>query len=130
LFCPLCKSEYRPGVTWCKDCNLPLVMTHEEAHGTPTSNLWEGSDQQTFNEITTALEDAAIPFLSEPRAGADQMGKVVFVGLLRVVFWRFGLFRKSAEKQKGWRIKVLQSDYPRSTKIVLDLSKSDELEMK
>jgi hypothetical protein len=104
-------------------------MTHEEAYGTPTCTLWEGSSQQRFNEITAALEDAAIPFLSEPRAGPDQMGKVVFVGLLRVVFSRFGLFGKYAAKQKGWRIRVLQSDSPRSTKIVLDLSKNDDLEM-
>jgi hypothetical protein len=101
---------------------MPLMFTREEAFRVPPCTLWEGSSQEKFNEITAALGEAGIPFLTEPRAGADQMGKVVAVGLLRVLFWRFGAFRKTAERQKGWRIKVLESDFSRSSKAALEPS--------
>jgi putative signal transducing protein len=25
MYCPTCRSEYRPGFTWCKDCDVALV---------------------------------------------------------------------------------------------------------
>ena len=25
MFCPLCKAEYRPGFTWCSDCDVGLI---------------------------------------------------------------------------------------------------------
>jgi len=106
---------------------MPLVFSREEASRVPPCILWEGSSQEKFNEITAALGEAGIPFLTEPRAGAEQMGKVVVVGLLRVLFWRFGAFRKTAARQKGWRIKVLESDYSRSSQAVLEPTQNRQL---
>ena len=25
MYCPTCRSEYRPGFSWCKDCDVALV---------------------------------------------------------------------------------------------------------
>jgi hypothetical protein len=99
---------------------MPLVGTFEEAQGTPTSTLWEGGNQHELNELVAELQDAGIPFLSESKVGPDQVVRAILVGFLKVIFWRFGLFRKYTANQMGWRIKVLQSDYPRAIKFVVN----------
>jgi hypothetical protein len=37
MFCPRCRSEYRPGFTHCNDCDVDLVwgLPREEEHGEP-----------------------------------------------------------------------------------------------
>jgi hypothetical protein len=103
-------------------------MTREKAEKIATPILWEGSTQRIFDDATGALADAGIPYASELRAGPDQIGKVLLAVSLRTLFWRFGLFKGYAEKQKGWRIKVLQSDYSRAKRVVNGLLTESESE--
>jgi hypothetical protein len=124
MFCPLCKSEYRQGVTACQDCSTPLVATYEEAESFSTRILWEGTNERVSNEVLAALGDARIPCTSELRAGPDQIGSVLLAVLLRAIFWRFGLFKKYAARQRGWRIKVLQSNYSQAKEIIGDPDRS------
>lgn len=129
MFCPLCKCEYRDGVIACKDCNTPLVATSEEAQRRQICILWEGVDERIFNRRLTVLEDAGIPYMSELRAGPDQIGAVVLAVCLRAIFWRFGLFKNYAKRQKGWRIKVFQSDFLRAKNAVANSHENPDPEM-
>jgi hypothetical protein len=128
MICPLCKSEYREGVTTCNDCHVPLMITSEQAHNLPVRTPWEGADEKALNQFMAALDDACVPFTSELRGGPDQMGSVILAFVLRFIFWRFNLFKGYAERQKGWRIKVLPSDYSRAQKIAANLQHNAELE--
>jgi hypothetical protein len=118
MFCPLCKSEYREGVATCGDCKIPLVATSEDARKIPTSMLWEGRNQKKFDDMSAALQDAGIPFLVETQTEAAEMGREVLIGLLKVIFWRFGAFRNRKSDLLGWRIKVLQSDRSRAQHVI------------
>lgn len=118
MFCPLCKSEYRAGVTTCGDCKTPLVATSEDAQKIPTSTLWEGRDQKRFGDISAVLEDAGIPFLTETQTEPVEMGREALIGILKVVFWKLGAFRTRKSDLMGWRIKVLQSDRLRAQKVI------------
>lgn len=80
MFCPVCKSEYRPGFTHCADCDVDLVETldvaspHDrtrtaasERSGSNTPRmLWSGIDNAAFDEIRSALDKAEIPYNDEP----------------------------------------------------------------
>src|ERR1700687_1183245 len=81
MFCPLCKSEYREGVTRCSNCDAPLVALLDKTRGTssntsdaphaPTSVLlWVGKNEAEFSALVDALRENRIPaFVQEhPRA--------------------------------------------------------------
>src|ERR1700680_4298512 len=127
MVCSLCKSEYRDGMTSCGDCKIPLVATLEDAQKIPTCTLWEGRNQKKFDDISTALQDACIPFVTETQFEAADIGREVLMGLIKVMFWKFGEFRTRKSDLLGWRIKVLQSDRPRAENIILDSTRHNKL---
>jgi hypothetical protein len=68
MFCPLCKSEYRPGIGKCADCEVDLVsnLPTEEPAGDadiPRNSeglelLWSGVSQALSDRIHDALDAA------------------------------------------------------------------------
>ena len=78
MFCPSCKTEYRPGFTICADCGdklvdkLPLsapaqtasqeTQDKEPNENAPLELLWEGYDVRFFNLLSLALKGAEILF--------------------------------------------------------------------
>jgi hypothetical protein len=82
MFCPVCRAEYRAGMTICADCNVALVA----APPTPPSEVppetgvelfYEGVDENEFVRITAALEGAGIPFHE-----AGQFGGLTYFPLI------------------------------------------------
>lgn len=70
MFCPQCKSEYRPGFTHCADCDADLVESLPETDGGGDTELsdaslqevWKGEDENVCADICTQLKAAEIPF--------------------------------------------------------------------
>lgn len=70
MFCPNCKSEYRPGFTKCADCGVDLVAALPAGANTVDSNiprsdeglelLWSGVSEALTDQIDAALEAAHI----------------------------------------------------------------------
>lgn len=77
MFCPVCRYEFRPGFTHCNTCDVDLVETlppEEEIDHTPPPTaaqmdhptlLWSGASGGVFSALTTALDDAQIPYNKE-----------------------------------------------------------------
>jgi hypothetical protein len=67
MFCPNCRTEYRPGFSKCSDCgaglveSLDAVSTNRPPAGGGPQLLWTGTDPAAFGVITNALDDADIP---------------------------------------------------------------------
>jgi hypothetical protein len=60
MFCPICESEYQPGITHCPDDDVPLVeqLTPEntgrdssEAHFIPLHKLGSPAEAEMVNDI-------------------------------------------------------------------------------
>jgi hypothetical protein len=70
MFCPNCKTEYRPGFTECSDCRVALVehlppADPSDGESPPTRSdglelLWSGVDPSPYDQICDALEDAGL----------------------------------------------------------------------
>lgn len=78
MICPVCKAEYRRGVTQCSDCGVSLVDTLErsamelqqqegEDEGALVS-IWSGDDPREFAAVKAALEDAEISYTDQSAA--------------------------------------------------------------
>ena len=67
MFCPNCKTEYRPGFSVCSDCGAQLVqkLPSEVPTNAPKNAgpelLWTGADSAVYGVILNALDDAGIP---------------------------------------------------------------------
>jgi hypothetical protein len=69
MFCPECKTEYRPGFTKCADCGTDLVARPPEQECEKTDEptdaeenvlLWSGLTLQLYDVIREALDAAGI----------------------------------------------------------------------
>jgi hypothetical protein len=79
MFCPVCRTEYRPGFRECSDCRLPLVdklPTNEVLPATNDSDdldrpvkLWDGVDPRTFAAIRASLDASSIFYDAERKMG-------------------------------------------------------------
>ena len=77
MFCPVCKYEFRRGFTHCNQCDVDLVGTlppREEINHAPPPTaaqmdrptlLWSGANGGIFSALTTALDEAQIPYNKE-----------------------------------------------------------------
>lgn len=71
MFCPSCKTEYRPGFTHCADCDVDLVnpLPVEESPWREAGSLvviWRGSDPVALSRAMGELEKASIRFWQQP----------------------------------------------------------------
>jgi hypothetical protein len=70
MFCPVCKAEYRQGITVCADCNVALVPALPDlssGRSGPFATLWEGDDLALYTNLTKALDDAGIRHYDGPQ---------------------------------------------------------------
>ena len=84
MYCPNCKTEYRPGFTRCSDCDVDLVwelpkrglvapldewgQAHDSVPGQPGDpncdpfcSFWKGDDARVHAELCQVLDEAGIP---------------------------------------------------------------------
>jgi hypothetical protein len=75
MICPVCKAEYRRGVTQCSDCGVSLVDTLEPS-ATESAELdegtlvrvWSGDDPRESASVKAALEKAEISYTDQSAA--------------------------------------------------------------
>ena len=126
MFCPLCKAEYRPGITTCSDCEVALVPSFpsEKTEESPITKgrlepLWEGDDLALHASLLDALDAAKIPYFNKPLS--------IYPGVRRA-----DPFPVQPLTLFGYKVAVLSSDLPRAQLILdklLDQEPKDELEL-
>lgn len=66
MFCPLCRAEYRQGITLCPDCNVALIPTLPAVPGEspddPFCSFWKGDSGREYSEICAVLDRENIPY--------------------------------------------------------------------
>ena len=74
MYCPRCRTEYRPGFARCSDCSVDLVHELpaeelEEEQSAPLwpeakslSELWRGEDTVLHGQLLAELKQAGIPY--------------------------------------------------------------------
>ncbi|HTS12893.1 MAG TPA: hypothetical protein VMH00_12305 [Candidatus Limnocylindrales bacterium] len=69
MFCPVCKAEYRLGITHCPDCDVDLVeqLTADGSDGRDVATdsegnllVWSGVEPHLYRAICDALDSAGI----------------------------------------------------------------------
>ena len=68
MYCRSCRSEYRVGFTWCKDCDVALVAELPAAEKTEFVDLVEVlsmADAGQIPLIKSILEAEDIPYLAQ-----------------------------------------------------------------
>jgi hypothetical protein len=86
MYCPKCRTEYRPGFTRCSDCHADLVHDlpaekQEEKESAPLwpdaeslSELWRGEDTGLHGRLVGELKQAGIPYETQPTREAAGCG--------------------------------------------------------
>jgi hypothetical protein len=77
MFCPVCKSEYRKGVTQCSDCGVSLVDKLEDTDFSGAGPgdeeelvpIWSGDDPRECAGVKEALDKADIAYTDQSAAG-------------------------------------------------------------
>ena len=78
MFCPECKTEYRPGFTRCSDCDVDLVEELSPRNDGAKNELtdrssatmkrvWSGKDEDRCVSLCQRLREARIPFKVDQR---------------------------------------------------------------
>jgi hypothetical protein len=69
MYCPLCKSEYREGVSKCATCAAALVASLDapEVQANPPRLLWIGRDSGEFDLVAGALREGQVPADAQER---------------------------------------------------------------
>jgi hypothetical protein len=66
MFCPKCKTEYRPGFTHCPDCDVDLVseLPPDARRGDMGAQrvVWKGEDEWQCVALCRELQSAEIPY--------------------------------------------------------------------
>ncbi len=66
MFCPKCRTEYRPGFTQCADCHVPLVPELPPSqHAYSGVCVFETADSFAIGLAKATMEDSQIPFFLE-----------------------------------------------------------------
>jgi hypothetical protein len=71
MFCPDCKSEYRPGFTRCSDYDVDLVAElpgpQSDASLSKLKSVWAGKNQERCVELCKKFKAAGISFKVDQR---------------------------------------------------------------
>jgi hypothetical protein len=82
MFCPECKSEYRPGFTRCSDCGVPLVEQPPAEHSPELVRLRSYSTDGEAFLARSVLESAGIDaIVSPPKQPIGPLGRSFGIGL-------------------------------------------------
>jgi hypothetical protein len=68
MYCPNCRSEYRVGFTWCKDCDVGLVAdlpAEEEPQFVDLVEVLTMADAGQIPLIKSILEAEEIPYVAQ-----------------------------------------------------------------
>jgi hypothetical protein len=68
MYCPNCRSEYRVGFTWCKDCDVGLVaelLPEEEPEFVDLVEVLTMADAGQIPLIKSILEAEEIPYIAQ-----------------------------------------------------------------
>jgi hypothetical protein len=85
MYCPVCKAEYRHGITHCHDCDVDLVTAlpadpvnvyrQKEIEGQEAVPLWSEDNPIYFAALLNALDEGGIPHYEfqqhDPRANLN-----------------------------------------------------------
>ena len=68
MYCPNCRSEYRAGFKWCKDCDVGLVTdlpSEEKAEFVDLVEVLSIADPGQIALVKSILEAEEIPYLAQ-----------------------------------------------------------------
>jgi hypothetical protein len=108
MFCPLCRAEYRDGITECGDCHVDLVPSAAEARSA-SLRLWKGDRQHVLDRILAALDAQGIP---------SHFEEVVNTGPQISFFGKSLIPKKSTFEYEVW---ILASDMLRASDAIASL---------
>ncbi|MEO0129056.1 MAG: hypothetical protein ABIL07_03210 [candidate division WOR-3 bacterium] len=76
MFCPICKAEYRPGITGCVDCNVELVDKLPEEK--VDKNNKQDKEKINYEEVWISFNPAEVMFVKSILAETEM--EYYFIG--------------------------------------------------